>query len=289
MLAWTLALSLAAPAGATAAQNPPEADVATGVRQVQEGDFEAAVATLEAAIPRLRGDPQRVRLLVQADIQLGVAHVALDHTAEAVRAFAEALTLDPRLRLTAERFSPKVLRAFETARAQTQGARETGRGRSSRKRALIMGGAAAVVAAGAAVAATRGAATPTFASARFGTPVLVCPNGSENVALPFEILVEAANSAGDAVAIRSVTSTVRIVNGSVPSEFGFASTRPSTVLPSSIPAKQDVTLRVESTLLCGNGFGDPARFNEWSGRVTFETSAGVFMVDVVDRMIVNIP
>ena len=43
-----------------------ESGVATGARQVEEGDFEAAVATLEAAIPRLRGDPARVRLLVQA-------------------------------------------------------------------------------------------------------------------------------------------------------------------------------------------------------------------------------
>src|SRR5437764_11296859 len=82
-----------------------EAAVAAGVRQVEEGDFEGAVATLEAANARLRGDPGTVRLLVQADIQLAVAYVALDHTDGAVRAFTEALTLDPRLRLPTERFS----------------------------------------------------------------------------------------------------------------------------------------------------------------------------------------
>ena len=42
-------------------------------------------------------------------------------------------------------------------------------------------------------------------------------------------------------------------------------------------------------LICNNGPGDPGRFNEWSGRVTFTTSAGVFTVETADRLRVNIP
>ena len=270
----------------------PESGVATGVRQVEEGDYAGAVKSLEPAIARLRGDPARVRLLVQADIQLAIAHVALDHTTEAVQAFSEALTLDPNLRLDEERYSPKVLHALETAREQA--ARRSGapvrKSSSGRKAALIGGGLA--VAAGATVLAVRGGgdSLPTFSGARFGTPAITCENGSNNVPLPFKILVEASNPSGDPLAITSVSSVITIqASPSVPGEVGFASSQASTAIPSSIPAKQSVTVEVTSFLICGNGEGDVGRFNEWSGRVTFTTPVGVFGVDVSDRMRVNLP
>jgi putative NIF3 family GTP cyclohydrolase 1 type 2 len=292
-VSWTLILAFVALPALVRAQEAATAEsgVATGVRQVEEGDFEGAVASLEAAIPRLRGDPARVRLLVQADIQLAVAHTALDHTAPAVQAFSEALTLDPNLRLDPQRFSPKVLRALETAREQA--ARRTAgpvRKSSSGRKAAIIGGVA-VAAGTATVLALRGGATlPAFSGARFGTPARDCPNGSDNVHLPFEILVEASNPSGDPVSITSVSTLIRIeASPSFPGEIGFASGQDSTALPSSIPAKQNVTVRVSSFLICGNGEGDPGRFNEWSGRVTFTTPVGVFAVDVSDRMRVNLP
>lgn len=269
----------------------PENGVATGVRQVEQGDYAGAVKSLEPAIARLRGDPARVRLLVQADIQLAIAHVALDHTAQAVEAFSEALTLDPDLRLDEERFSPKVLRALETAREQA--ARRSGtparKSSSGRKAALIGGGL--VVAAGATVLAVRGGdTTATFSGARFGTPALDCPNGSDNVPLPFKILVEASNPSSDPVPITSVMAPVKIeASPGFPGEIGFASNKASMAIPSSIPAKQNVTVEVTSFLLCGNGEGDAGRFNEWSGSVTFTTPAGVFMIATADRMRVNLP
>ena len=65
--------------------------------------------------------------------------------------------------------------------------------------------------------------------------------------------------AGDPVPITSVTTVVTIeVSPSFPGEIGFASSQPSTVVPSSIPAKQSVTLQISSFLICGNGEGDPA-------------------------------
>lgn len=291
LLAGLVTALCALPPSAFVQEAPPakEPDVAAGLRQVQEGDFEGAVVTLEAAAARLRGDPQRVRLLVQADINLAVAHVALDHTAQAVQAFAEALRLDPSLRLDPDRFSPKVLRAFETAREQSAQRTASPSRRSSRRTALLVGGGVAV-AAGAVAIATRGGGTgPGFSGARFGTPVRVCENGSVNVPLPFIILVEAANPAAEAVTITSATAVVRIEAATVTSEIGFASSRETLVSPASISAKQNVTLQVQSSLLCGNGPEDQPRFNEWSGRVTLTTSAGVFMFDVADRMRVNIP
>jgi hypothetical protein len=296
-VAWALILACtAAPAAsaASAAQETATAEsgVATGVRQVEEGDFEAAVATLEAAIPRLRGDPARVPLLVQADIQLAVAHTALDHTAQAVQAFSEALTLSPNLRLDPQRFSPKVLRALETAREQA--AQRTGgpmrKSSSGRKAAIIVGSVAVAGTAAALALRGGGSGAPTFSGARFGTPVLTCPNGSDNVRLPFTVLVEASNPSGDPVPIASVSTVVTIeLSPAFTGEIGFQSGEASMVVPASLPPKQGVTLQITSSLICGNGEGDPGRFNEWSGRVTLTTSAGVFMVTVADRMRVNIP
>lgn len=286
-----LALACAGGPAAGLTQDTPatvEAAVAAGTRQVAEGDFEGAVTTLEAAAARLRGDPQRAPLLSQADIQLAVAQVALDHVPKAVEAFAEALTLNPSLRLSADRFSPKVLRAFETARTQAAGRTAP---RKSHGTALLVGGGV-VVAAGAAAILARGGGSgsgPTFTGGRFGTPVLVCENGSDNVHLPFTILVEASNPGGDPVLIRSATAVVTIVDGTATGEIGFASNQDTTALPASIPARGNATVQVSSFLLCGNGFGDPGRFNVWSGRVTLTTSAGIFMVDAADRMRVNIP
>ena len=283
----------ALPAGATAQETTASAEsgIATGVRQVEEGDFEGAVTTLESAIARLRGDPQRVRLLVQADIQLAVAHTALDHTAQAVQALAEAITLDPNLRLPPDRYSPKVRRALETAREQAARRIAGPGGRKKSHTGLILGGAA-LAAAGtvAVVKATGGTKLPTFSGARFGTPARDCPNGSENVHLPFTILVEASNPSGDPVPINSVSTVVTIeASPAFAGEIGFQSSQVTTVVPSSIPAKQSVTLQLSSFLICGNGEGDPGRFNEWSGRVTLTTPVGVFMIDAADRMRVNLP
>ncbi len=283
----------ALPAGATAQETTASAEssIATGVRQVEEGDFEGAVTSLEAAIARLRGDPQRVRLLVEADIQLAVAHTALDHTAQAVQALTEAITLDPNLRLPPDRYSPKVRRALETAREQAARRIAGPGGRKKRHTGLIVGGAA-LAAAGtvAVVKATGGTKLPTFSGGRFGTPAVTCENGSDNVHLPFVMLVEASNPSGDPVPVTSATTVIRIeASPAFAGEIGFQSSQVTTVVPSSIPAKQSVTLQLSSFLICGNGEGDPGRFNEWSGRVTLTTPVGVFMIDAADRMRVNLP
>jgi hypothetical protein len=71
--------------------------------------------------------------------------------------------------------------------------------------------------------------------------------------------------------------------------MGFATNPPATAMPASLPASTAVTLRVDTSPLCQNGAGDASRFNEWSGRLTLTTDAGVFSVETTDRMRVNIP
>jgi hypothetical protein len=108
--------------------------------------------------------------------------------------------------------------------------------------------------------------------------------------LPVTVLVEADNSGSEAVSLSSASLTLIIVTSpAVPSEVGFASSAPTTVTPSSVGARGNATLRVDSSLLCSNGSRDAARFNEWTGRVTLTTSAGVLSVETTDRLRVNIP
>ena len=260
-------------------------ELAQGVRQVREGDFEGAVTTLEAVVRRLSSAPERSRELVQAYVNLGVAYVALDQRDLARTRFGEALARDRSLKLSAAEYSPKVLAVFEEAR---QRARPAG-GRKGSKAPYVVAGAAA--AAGAVVLATRGgsdAAAATFSGARFGNLVAVCPDDSINVPIPVLMLVE-AQAAASSLSIQSAAATLIIVTSADAGEVGFASNQATNVSPNVVAAKAHATLQVSTVLVCNNGPGDPGRFNEWSGRVTFTTSAGVFTVETADRLRVNIP
>lgn len=266
---------------------PADPELAQGLRQVREGDFEGAVTTLEAVVRRLSGLPERSRDLVQAYVQLGVAYVALDQPDAARSRFREALARDRGLKLSPAEYSPKVRAVFEEARREVRQAAHGGRGGSRAPLiALGVGAAAAGV-----VLATRGGSdtpTPALSGARFGTPVVVCNDNSVNVALPVQILVE-AQAGGSSLSIASAAATLIIVTSADAGEVGFASNQPTTVVPTVVASKSHATLQVGTTLICNNGPGDPGRFNEWSGRVTFTTSAGVFTVETADRLRVNIP
>jgi hypothetical protein len=96
------------------AQSPtPEAFLALGIRQHDDGDFEAAVFTLDSVVLKLQGQPGRVRR-VEAYSYLGAAYVGLHNEEAAKGKFREALKLDPALRLDPERFPPRVVKVFDT-------------------------------------------------------------------------------------------------------------------------------------------------------------------------------
>lgn len=278
-------------------------ELAAGIRQVNEGDFEGAVLTLDAVARRLAVEGNRKAELVQAYVHLGIALVALDQRSAARDRFGLALALDPRLTLGPDRHSPKVIGVFEEARraataaekaqaAAASPAKPTGGGGGSK--ALWVGlGVAAV--AGGIVLATRGKdqalpATPArFTNTRFGTPVLTCQDGAVDQPLAVSILVDAVGGSTP-TNITSVSAVLIIVaSPTVPGEVGFASNAPANVSPQSVDVNAGVTLRIDTTLLCGNGVGDEPRFNEWSGRLTLATSSGLVTLETADRLRVNIP
>lgn len=260
-------------------------ELAQGLRQVREGDFEGAVTTLEPVVRRLSGLPPRSRELVQAYLNLGVAYVALDQPETARSRFKEALIRDRKLKLSPSEYSPKVLAIFEEARREAGPSGGGGKGSRAPLIALGVGAAAAGV-----VLATRGGsdAPVGMSGARFGTPVVTCFDDSIDVPIQVQILVEA--QAGDSsLSIQSAAGTLIIRDSADTGEVGFASNQPTTVAPTAVAAKARATLLVGTTLICNNGPGDPGRFNVWSGNVTFTTSAGVFTVETADRLRVNIP
>jgi hypothetical protein len=265
---------------------PPDPELVQGLKQVREGDFEGAVTTLDSVARRLSATPARSRDLIQAYLNLGVAYVALDQAEKARAGFREALARDRNLKLSPAEYSPKVLTVFEEARREARQAGGGGKGRSPAPLIVLGVGAAA----GGVVLATRGGSDepPTFSGARFAPTVVVCPDDSVALSIPVFILVEA--QAGASSLTISASTTLRIVlSPANPAEVSFADNRPSSVTPSTLASKARSTLRIETSLLCDNGPGDSGRFNEWSGQVTLTTSAGVFTIETVDRLQVNIP
>lgn len=269
---------------------PPPPVLADGVRQVEAGDFETAVVTLRAVAASLAGDPARSVERARAHLYLGVAHVALDQAAEAHRAFAEALRDDPRLRLTEDRYSPKVIAAFEAARREQQGAparAASAKGSGSTRKVVVGAIAGAAVATGALVALGGSEAGMRMLSLRFASAFIDCPDGANALPIAYTMLADVAND-GDTAAVLAATITA-IITASTEAEVGQTSNRPVTVAPTSLPGKRTTTLRLDSTLLCSNGVGGPPRENEWTARLTITTSSGTVSGETFDRLRVNIP
>ena len=124
MLRQTLALGLAASllwapiaAGQTVTS---DAEVLRGIRQVEDGDYDPAIVTLDAAARRLSGDPARTRDLSQAYLYLGIAYIGKGHEAAAKAKFREAVAQIKDLTLSPDKFPPKVIDLFEAAREEAR-------------------------------------------------------------------------------------------------------------------------------------------------------------------------
>jgi hypothetical protein len=298
-VALVTALSLGAPVpGPALTSTVQDPGLAAGIRQVSEGDFEGAVVTLGPVADRMSatGGPDAA----QACLYLGIAHLALDQRDAALARFREALGHEPSLRLGPDRFSPKVTAAFEEARREREAeaiaaapAAKPGRGKGHTGRTVFLAGAAAAVGGAIVYAVGRGDTNPavgevTFTGARFGTPVLDCPNGATGTPLAVAVDLSAQNGTGGDVTIGAVSAVLVIVSSpGVPSEIGFASNAPATVVPATLRAGP-TALRVQTTLTCANGEGDASRFNEWKGRVTLTTGAAQ-TVETADTLRVNLP
>jgi len=166
-----LSLALALGSVPSGAQAPPsDAEVLKGIKQVDDGDYDAAILTLDSAARRLATDPKRGRELSQAYLYLGIAYVGKGQEAAARARFREALGQIKDLSLSPDRYPPKVIDIFEAAKedmakapppAPAPPAAKKGGGG---KTLLIIGGVAAV-GAGVAVAAGGGGGSPSGSGA----------------------------------------------------------------------------------------------------------------------------
>lgn len=154
----TVALAIAA-SPLTAAAPPPkpvakaagDAELAAGIRQVEDGEYDAAILTLDGAARRLALDPTKVAELSQAYLYLGIAFVGKGHESAAKAKFREAVSQIRDLTLSAEKFPPRVIDLFESARAEVSST-VPGEKKASKK-LWILGGVGTAALAGALVAA----------------------------------------------------------------------------------------------------------------------------------------
>lgn len=165
---WLLVLALVG--GATGSPPTTDPDVAKGIQQFEEGYYDQAALTLDAAIPRLAGNAAATASLQQAYIYLGAACVGLDQRDKAKAQFRSAISLmvvQPGgkrgtikdLTLRSFGFSPKIASAFEEAKREARA--EAGEKDSGMSLPLTLGGIA-VAGGGAALLATKGSTnTPT--------------------------------------------------------------------------------------------------------------------------------
>lgn len=154
-------------------QTPPTAaldpEVAKGVREIENGDLDVGIFTLDAAAQRLKRQPGRATDLGQAYLYLGVAYIGKGHETLAKAHFREALKHAKELTLRPESFPPKVREVFERAREEAGPAPVETKKRGPSKGLLIgLGGAAAV--GGALLVAGGGGGTSPRAPAVSATP-----------------------------------------------------------------------------------------------------------------------
>jgi hypothetical protein len=100
-------------------------EMVKGVQQVEEGDYDAAILTLDRAARRLAADPTKTELLSYAYLYLGIAYLGKGHEAAAKAKFRDAIGQIRDLTLSPEQYPPKVINLFEAAREEAAEAPET--------------------------------------------------------------------------------------------------------------------------------------------------------------------
>jgi ankyrin repeat protein len=131
-LALVALLALPALLRAQAASSDPELD--TGVRLVDEGDFEEAVKRLSGVVQRLEKQPGHARELGRAYLYLAIAYLQLSEEQKAKAQFIEAWKSDQSLKLSPHEFPPKVISAFKQALEEARAAAPAGAAAAARPR-----------------------------------------------------------------------------------------------------------------------------------------------------------
>lgn len=106
------------PAWARAQAPLTDSDLATGIRQVREGDFEVGVVTLDGVAKRLAGQKGQEKELARAYTYLAIAYVGLAQQEKAKAGFLEAWRADRTLTLSPNEFPPSIIEFFERTRKE---------------------------------------------------------------------------------------------------------------------------------------------------------------------------
>ena len=93
-------------------------ELAVGIRQVQEGDLDAAVITLDTVIQRLSKVKGAEKDVATAHLYLGMAHLGLSQWERAKAEMREAWRNNKDLRLDPQSFSPRVRQMFDDAKRE---------------------------------------------------------------------------------------------------------------------------------------------------------------------------
>jgi len=101
------------------AQTPPAAELATGIRQVEEGDLEGAIPTLGRAVEVLRRQGQSKDLAL-AHLYLGMARLGLDQPDRARAEMLEAWRNNRDMKLDSKKFSPRVSQLYEEVKKEAE-------------------------------------------------------------------------------------------------------------------------------------------------------------------------
>jgi hypothetical protein len=121
LLAWALAFVVGVPQPGLRAEAASDPDLAKGIRQVEDGEFDAAVLTLDGVARRTKERGGAAPELARAQLYLGVAYAGLGKEATAKSWFVHALENDRALMLSPRQFPPRVLQLLDEARLEVGG------------------------------------------------------------------------------------------------------------------------------------------------------------------------
>ena len=266
-----VATSLAVAAVPVAAQEA--GDLEKGIRQVEAGEFEDAVITLDAAALRFAVEGRQPKELARAYTYLAAAYFQMGQQRAAKAKFLDALRADKDLRVDPERVPPKVVQFFQDVEREAKSGAGTapgpipspttpataGHGKSS-KTVPILIGAGAVVAGVGVLAAASGqdsVSTPTTTLPPATTTLsqlsasVTSPQGTMNIACTTDVVavVTLTNRGTTGVSVTGVRRETRTVSG------GCFAAQPFTFLPGAalVGANQTVTVLNNSLFSTGSG------------------------------------
>jgi hypothetical protein len=293
---WVACLCLALPVGGQTA-GPATDELAAGIRQVHEGEFDAAVVTLDGVVRRFIAEKASASQIAKAHVYLAISYMGLAQVEQARVRFIEALRADKTMELSPKEFPPNVIELFAQVKreelkppkappvatatpAATPKPAAAKASKGSSKVPFILLGVGAAGGGAVAIAAAGGGAkpaptpvptpipTPTpvptctagqvrIARAVFEPPTTQCPRGSHNGPYATEVVADVRNDSPIAVSIDKATVTVIMVKTAPNSNGGGPQTATSSH-PYRMDAQSTGTIRVPVSGTCTNEISWPA-------------------------------